>query len=100
MVELLLLSLGALALVLNRKSPAVDHRPLEPDFLKIRCPLCEWRPCKADRWVCATDCLHRWNTFDTAGLCPACTRQWNETACLRCWGWSPHRDWYEHEPSK
>ena len=59
---------------------------------KIRCPLCGWTPRKRDRWLCA--CGHRWNTFDTRGVCPACTHAWRETQCLRCHQWSLHDAWY------
>jgi len=59
---------------------------------RIRCPRCAWEPGRADRWTCA--CLHVWNTFETAGVCPACQRQWLETQCPRCDDWSPHLAWY------
>lgn len=64
-------------------------------FKKIRCPKCFWRPKREDRWMCGEDCLHSWNTFDTAGVCPACHKQWEWTACLRCSQWSRHSEWYE-----
>ncbi len=64
-------------------------------FKKIRCPKCRWQPKREDRWMCGPDCLHSWNTFDTAGLCPKCGKQWEWTACLRCSQWSRHQDWYE-----
>jgi hypothetical protein len=35
---------------------------------RIRCLLCGWSPRKDDRWMCS--CGHRWNTFDTGGVCP------------------------------
>ncbi len=60
---------------------------------KIRCPKCKWTPGRDDRWLCA--CGHRWNTFDTRGLCPACDAKWRDTQCLRCGAWSLHEDWYE-----
>ena len=85
--------LPVIALVFDRRSSQV--RPFEPDFLKIRCPHCQWRPEKKDRWMCAPGCLHCWNTFETAGICPACAKQWTATACLRCTAWSLHDDWYE-----
>jgi hypothetical protein len=59
---------------------------------RIRCPRCKWRPGRDDRWFC--NCGYVWNTFETAGLCPACDTQWEWTACLRCEEWSPHKDWY------
>ena len=59
---------------------------------RIRCPRCAWEPGRGDRWTCA--CLHVWNTFETGGVCPACQRQWLETQCPRCDGWSPHLAWY------
>ena len=41
-----------------------------------------------------------WHTFDTAGRCPNCHRQWEDTQCHGpevggCLGWSPHLDWYK-----
>ena len=59
----------------------------------IRCPRCKWRPRKHDRWQCT--CLHRWNTFDTRGVCPSCQFRWLETQCLSCLVMSAHEDWYE-----
>src|SRR5690349_22437659 len=59
---------------------------------RIRCPKCAWEPRREDTWACA--CLHQWNTFDTGGVCPACQRQWLETQCPRCDGWSAHLAWY------
>jgi hypothetical protein len=91
------LSLFAVGLLLSRKSPDAGTRLFEPDFTKIRCPQCGWQPRKTDRWFCDPGCRHHWNTFDTAGICPKCTKHWNETACLKCSAWSPHADWYVHE---
>ena len=83
------------------ESPARDHA--EPDFSRIRCPLCHWRPRASSRWFC-DDCGYpehffdgcgtTWNTFNTRGLCPGCAHQWRWTACLRCDGWSLHEAWY------
>ena len=63
-----------------------------PGGRRIRCPKCAWEPRREDHWSCA--CLHVWNTFETGGVCPACQRQWLETQCPRCDGWSPHLAWY------
>ena len=65
--------------------------PKEP---RIRCPKCNWSPHADSRWSCK--CGHRWNTFDTGGVCPSCLYQWKITACLRCHEWSAHSDWYTH----
>lgn len=59
---------------------------------KIRCPKCEWEPRQESRWRCT--CNHSWNTFDTYGKCPACSKVWKHTACPSCKQWSPHADWY------
>ena len=59
---------------------------------RIRCPKCQWRPRKSDRWGCSCGC--EWNTFDTAAKCPQCGKQWHHTRCLRCYEWSRHVDWY------
>jgi len=78
------------ALVLTKKHTATRIR----NGGKIRCPKCGWEPAKSDRWHCDGACGHTWNTFETHGVCPACNRQWRETACLRCSEWSPHDEWY------
>lgn len=65
---------------------------------KIRCPQCLWQPRAHSRWACT--CGHLWNTFDTAGKCPACEHQWTDTACPKCKQWSRHEAWYEKAPDK
>ncbi len=87
-----------LGLVFTRRAPTTAVNPFDPDHLKIRCPLCQWVPGKSDRWLCDPGCYHHWNTFDTAGLCPSCGKQWDQTACLHCHRWSRHEQWYAHEP--
>jgi len=64
--------------------------------LEIYCPKCEWEPPSHARWACT--CGHAWNTFDTYGRCPECSKVWRETQCLRCSVWSPHHDWYHNLP--
>jgi hypothetical protein len=61
----------------------------------VACPRCRLSPTLADRWRC--NCGHQWNTFETRGLCPACSFQWTETACPVCGGLSPHADWYRKQ---
>ena len=95
MVEFLLPFIGAF--LVNRRDPTTVTRIFDPGHTKIRCPLCHWQPRKEDRWFCEPGCYHHWNTFDTAGVCPRCAKQWDETACLRCRAWSRHADWYEPE---
>ena len=87
------------AFLFNRNAPRIDTYLFEPEYTRIRCPLCEWQPQKSDRWLCDPGCQHYWNTFETAGICPSCTKEWEWTACLRCGGWSLHEAWYEREPS-
>lgn len=65
--------------------------------MSIFCPVCAWRPRSTSRWVCRPHCGTVWNTFDTHGRCPGCNRQWRETCCLSCQGWSPHDDWYHDD---
>jgi hypothetical protein len=67
---------------------------------KIRCPKCGWQPRKEDLWWCGPPCNHSWNTFDTAGRCPACNKVWLDTCCLSCHQWSKHVDWYELDPGE
>ncbi len=80
-----------------------DH---EPDFSRIRCPLCKWRPAASDLWCCwecwyperfFDGCGMEWNTFTTRGLCPGCGHQWYWTICLSCNDWSRHEDWYTRD---
>ena len=92
-----LLALVAFGLVLNKKTPGERLDVFGPQFTRIRCPLCQWRPRREDRWLCDPGCHHTWNTFETAGICPGCAKHWDQTACLKCSGWSPHADWYEHD---
>jgi hypothetical protein len=75
------------------RSVAVPRTPSDgPAEPRIRCPQCNWAPSPADRWSCK--CRHRWNTFSTGGVCPACRYKWEVTACLSCGRPSPHSDWY------
>lgn len=108
------IALGLFSLYLRSTTPEViketkeEAEREETDFSRIRCPLCKWHPDESSRWCCA-DCDHpeyfrdgcwtQWNTFTTRGLCPGCHHQWRWTACLACWGWSPHEEWYleKHE---
>lgn len=83
-----------LLFVSGKKSP-VANLENDKNFLRIRCPKCQWEPRKYDTWVCSPGCGHWWNTFDTYGLCPGCQKQWGETECLRCSVMSPHDLWYE-----
>ena len=64
--------------------------------LEIACPKCEWEPDGGKYWKCS--CGHRWNTFETYGRCPACTKVWRDTQCLvdSCGKWSKHVDWYRN----
>lgn len=74
---------------------SIDDKRREPG---IRCPLCKWVPRKHDRWSCT--CGHTWNTFDTRGVCPACSHAWQDTQCLRCHQWSKHDAWYPDDPAE
>jgi hypothetical protein len=69
-------------------APADNERILS----HVACPRCHFSPKTTDRWYCR--CGNRWNTFETRGLCPACSCQWKETACPVCGESSPHADWY------
>lgn len=63
----------------------------------ICCPKCGWEPRASSRWYCT--CGYTWNTFDTGGVCPGCVKVWEDTQCLSCGRWSPHKDWYRDEPT-
>lgn len=63
----------------------------------ICCPKCSWKPDGGAHWACT--CGHVWNTFDTAGQCPACAVQWEVTQCIThaggCGRMSAHLAWYK-----
>lgn len=66
-----------------------------PELSGICCPKCRWKPRAKCEWSCK--CSHKWNTFETRGLCPGCAYQWELTGCLQCGAMSPHLEWYvEH----
>jgi hypothetical protein len=83
------------SMALHRPEP---HGPgmRSPDGHLIRCPKCLFQPSDDVRWGCK--CGHIWNTFWTAGKCPACRFQWEVTACPHCGKISEHGAWYEPEP--
>jgi hypothetical protein len=83
-----------LAFVLSRQTPRTKDKTFDPSRTRIRCPRCAWEPRQHDRWFCSPGCLCQWNTFATAGICPQCSKHWEQTACLACHQWSPHADWY------
>jgi len=76
----------------RRLSAAEIEKVLGPELPGIRCPKCQWKPRVKVLWSC--ECGHRWNTFDTRGLCPECEHQWELTGCLQCGAMSPHLEWY------
>jgi len=61
--------------------------------IKVICPACGWEPDGFVYWCC--DCGHSWNTFDTAGECPACRKTWESTQCPCCTELSLHTSWYQ-----
>ena len=63
--------------------------------VRTRCPKCDWKPGKHDKWYCR--CGTSWNTFMTRGVCPGCTFAWKITQCLKCHAFSAHEDWYTKE---
>ena len=68
--------------------------------IKIACPTCEWEPDGGPHWCCI--CGYEWNTFETSGKCPACSKIWEDTQCPGpggpggCGTWSKHIDWYRN----
>jgi hypothetical protein len=68
--------------------------------VEIACPKCNWEPDDNDYWEC--NCGHVWNTFNTAGKCPGCSKVWEFTQCPGpgfpggCGAWSKHLDWYRN----
>jgi len=62
------------------ETDVTDKKQVDGSGPRIRCPLCDWKPGKHDRWICTFG--HYWNTFDTGGVCPACLHQWQTTQCL------------------
>jgi hypothetical protein len=47
--------------------------------------------------VCAPGCHTVWNTFETHGCCPGCSKRWKVTQCLVCLARSLHEHWYHDE---
>lgn len=58
----------------------------------VACPKCSWQPLKSTIWTCT--CGHKWNTFDSKGVCPGCKRNWAQTECRKCRTVSAHEAWY------
>src|ERR1017187_3627438 len=61
--------------------------------MEIKCPKCSWEPSSNSLWRCT--CGAVWNTFDTVGVCPKCSKKWEMTQCCFCHVWSKHDDWYQ-----
>lgn len=49
----------------------------------LSCPSCETSPPLGLYWRCG-NCRQSFDTFATAGLCPTCSRQFDQTVCLDC----------------
>ena len=65
--------------------------------VRIYCPKCEWAPGRHDEWECRPGCGTVWNTFETRGRCPGCSKRWLVTVCLACLVGSLHERWYHDE---
>jgi hypothetical protein len=50
---------------------------------EYRCPICGWVPFGLEVWKCK-ECGFVWDSFSTAGICPRCRHEHEETACVRC----------------
>lgn len=61
--------------------------------MQIICPNCGWGSDGLAHWRC--ECGYLWNTFETRGKCPKCSKQWADTSCPRCSIFSPHEAWYK-----
>lgn len=70
--------------------------------IKIACPKCDWEPDGGPYWQCT--CGHSWNTFETTGKCPECSKTWEDTQYPDyhggCGAWSKHIDWYRNLDSE
>tara|TARA_B100000900_G_C19990611_1_gene477611 strand:+ start:159 stop:425 length:267 start_codon:yes stop_codon:yes gene_type:complete len=70
--------------------------------IEITCPKCNWKPDGGPHWQCV--CGNTWNTFETSGKCPKCSRTWADTQCPSyvggCDAWSKHIDWYRNLDSE
>lgn len=83
-------------IISSHSSPHAGPPMRSPDGRLIRCPKCKFEPPDGLRWRCK--CGHAWNTFWTAGNCPACHFQWQVTQCPSCGQMSDHQAWYVAEP--
>lgn len=74
----------------------LDNPEIAGDVIAgVRCPKCNWTPRVGSRWSCR--CGHIWNTFETRGVCPSCTFEWQVTMCLQCGETSRHAEWYSQK---
>jgi Zn-dependent protease len=56
------------------------------------CPACKASPPTGDNWKCA-QCGVLFDTFQTRGVCPACSAQYPVTRCMECGEARPISEW-------
>lgn len=67
----------------------LDKLPRRDGFA---CPSCKAAPPIGDIWGCA-QCGHRFDTFQSRGVCPACGAQFPATRCMECGAAHPISEW-------
>lgn len=67
----------------------LDKLPRREGFA---CPSCKAAPPIGDVWGCG-NCGHRFDTFQSKGVCPACGAQFPATRCMECGKAHPMSEW-------
>jgi predicted amidophosphoribosyltransferase len=63
--------------------------PRRPGFA---CPSCKTAPPLGSYWKCG-NCQQQFDTFETRGVCPHCSAQYESTMCLDCRQQRPMNEW-------
>ena len=75
-----------------KEAQALSNIPDSPRHNGFICPACGVSPLKGDWWVCSS-CRQRFDTFETAGVCPHCATHFPNTWCPECHVQSPMERW-------
>lgn len=65
--------------------------------IEVCCSSCGWKPQGQKLWLCT--CGTRWDAFNTAGVCPCCSKDWEYIQCVEeaggCNVAAPVERWYK-----